>query len=364
MNRYFYYLLAINMVVHIVTSVPVVLFEARKGGAIESMILSLIAGTLAMYWLTRIFNHFPGKGYPELLKEYTAKWVRFPLIFFAVLVWFAAGLMTLITYAALLKRFLTPDMPFIGIIAMMLVFISFGVLMNSKSVLYTAEIILLTSIPFTIFIFAKMYVSKGMNWDFVKEAMMYVGNIPNYSAFSAAIFVVLGPANLIIFNRVFKSKQRISWKEGVIIALTGGFALFTAYFIPIGFQGFTNIDLLVHPWFLTADSIRMRFGFIERVLFLFVILNLMASFLSILIHWHVATELLKNVIWFQKFQWKGYNLTPFVFVTLFWIGSLTIIPYLTEPQLHVYTRYALNVVFPYIIIILISLFWIKRRAGI
>lgn len=362
MNRYFYYLLAVNMVAHIITSVPMVLFEARKEGAIVSMILSLGAGSLVMYWMTRIFNRFPGKGYPELLKEYTSKWIAKPLLFCTVLVWFTAGLITLITYSQLLKRFLNPDMPIMGIISMMLVFVSFGILMNSKSVLYTVEVVFLISIPFTIFIFAKMYLDKGMNWDFVREAMMYIEQMPDYSAFAAASYVVLGPANLIIFNRVFTNKQTMSWKQLLIIVITGIFALFTSYFIPIGFQGFKNIDLLVHPWFLTADSIRMKFGFIERVLFMFALLSLSIAFLSILIHWHVAIELLKNIVWFKKLQWKGYNLTPWLFVAVFWVSSLVVIPYLTELQLYTYTEYALDLFFPFIFVILLSLLWIRRRA--
>ncbi|KMY55325.1 hypothetical protein AC623_16420 [Bacillus sp. FJAT-27231] len=362
MNRYFYYLLAVNMVAHIITFVPMVLFEARKGGAIVSMILSLVLGTIMISWIVKIFTHFPGKGYPELLKEYTSKWISFLLLLSTALVWFTAGLITVITYSALLRRFLTPEMPLMGIISMMVLFVSFGILMNSKSVLYTVEIVALLSIPFTIFIFVKMYLDKGMNWDFVREAMMYIGNMPDYPSFSASLYVILGPANLIIFNRVFTDKQKMTWKEVLIIGMTGAFALFTSYFIPIGFQGFKHINYLIHPWFLTADSIRMKFGFIERVLFIFALVNLAVSFLSILVHWHVTTELLKNIIWFKKFQWKGYNLTPLVFVGLFWIGSLVIIPYLTEPQLYEYTKYALNFLSPYVLVILFSLLWIKKRA--
>ncbi|MEK4031355.1 GerAB/ArcD/ProY family transporter [Pseudobacillus sp. FSL P4-0506] len=258
MNRYYYYLLAVNMFTHMVTSVPIVLYQARKEGAIVSMIFALLIGTVIIYWQTHIFTRFPEKGYPELLKEYMSKWIAFPLLVLTAIVWFIAGLITLITYSDLLKRFLTPEMPVIGILVLLLLFVSFGILMNSKSVLYTIEIVLLLSIPFTIFIFTKMYFDEGMNWDFVKEAMTYVVSMPDYSSFSAAIYVILGPANLIVFNRVFARKQKINWKYAIVIGLTGALALFTSYFIPIGFQGFMNMDVLVHPWLVTADSIRMK----------------------------------------------------------------------------------------------------------
>lgn len=364
MSRYFYYLIAVNMVIHIVTVVPNILFEAKTDGAVLSIAFALIAGIVITYGLASVFTRFPGKGYPELLKEFVPKWVSFPLLLLTSLIWFTAGLITLVTYSFLLKRFLTPEMPLIMIVSLLLLFISFGIIMKSKSVLYTVEIILLLNIPFIIFIFAKMYTGEGMVWDFAKEAMMYVGQPPDYSAFAAATFTFLGSANLVIFNRLFTSKQKMTWKQAIALGVIGGGILFTSYFIPIGFQGFNNIDSLVHPWFLTADSIRMKYGFIERVLFIFLNLNLSISFISILVHWHVAVELLKSIIWFERLKWKGYNMTPWLFVAIFWTGSLIVVPYLTEYQNKLYTKYALNVFFPFILFLLLVLFFIKRRAKV
>src|SRR5689334_7817126 len=110
MNRYFYYLIIINMIANVAASVPKILLEARTKGAIVSMILALIMGSMATYTIARFFNKFPGKGLPELLKEYTPKWITIPLLMFLAVGWFSAGLTTLINYSFVLKRFLTPDM--------------------------------------------------------------------------------------------------------------------------------------------------------------------------------------------------------------------------------------------------------------
>ncbi|MFC6605289.1 GerAB/ArcD/ProY family transporter [Ectobacillus funiculus] len=109
MNRY-YYLIIVNMIANIVASVPRILLDARAKGAIVSMILALITCSMVTYITARFFNKFPGKGLPELLKEYTPKWVTIPFLMLLAVGWFATGLTTLINYSFLLKRFLTPDM--------------------------------------------------------------------------------------------------------------------------------------------------------------------------------------------------------------------------------------------------------------
>ena len=364
MNRYFYYLIIVNMVANIVACVPKILLEARTKGAIISMILALIMGSMVTYIMARFFNKFPGKGLPELLKEYIPKWVAIPLLMLLTVGWFSAGLTCLLNYSFLLKRFLTPDMSIQWIVSIFLCFISFGILMSSKSVLYTIETVLVFNIPLVFIIMIKAYTSEGMEWDFVKESVMYIYHIPSYSAFSASLFPTIGAGNLIIFNRVFTKKQRITWSQlGLIFfILTGNLA--TTYFVPIGYSGFEYIDRILYPWVRTSDAMRLDFGFVERVLFIFLTLYLAVSFLSILMHWHVVIELLKKVIWLKRFKWKERNLTPYLFIGVFWFISLPTSSYLTEYQLTLYTGYFFNSLPAFLISTLFMFWFINRRAKV
>ena len=359
MNQYFYYLIIVNMVANIVACVPKILLEARV-----SMILALITGSIVTYTIARFFNKFPGKGLPELLKEYTPKWIAIPLLMLLAIGWFSAGLTTLINYSFLLKRFLTPDMPLQWIASIFLCFISFGILMSSKSVLYTLEAVLIFNIPFVLLIMIKAYTSEGMEWDYVKESVMYIYHTPSYSAFSTALFPTLGAANLIIFNRVFTKKQRITLLQiGLIFFVFAG-NLATTYFVPIGYNGFEYVNRIVYPWVRTSDAMRLEFGFIERVLFIFLMLYLAVSFLSILIHWHVVIELLKKVIWLKWFKWKERNLTPYLFVGVFWFISMQMASHLTEYQVILYTSYFFNCLPAFLISIHLVLWFIKRKAKV
>ncbi|WP_205651011.1 hypothetical protein [Ectobacillus funiculus] len=248
------------------------------------------------------------------------------------------------------------------IVSIFLCFVSFGILMSSKSVLYTVEAILVFNIPLVLLIMIKVYTSEGMEWDYVKESVMYIYHTPSYSAFSTALFLFMGSVNLIIFNRVFPKKQRITWLQvGLIFLVVAGSAA-TTYFAPAGYHGFEHVDTLVHPWTATSDSIRLKFGFIERVLFIFLTLYLAVAFLNIVIHWHVMMEVLKKVIWLKWFKWRERNLTPYLFIIVLWFISLPVSSYLTEYQVTLYTSYFFQTLPASLIAIFLMLWFINRRA--
>lgn len=150
----------------------------------------------------------------------------------------------------------------------------------------------------------------------------------------------------------------------LFIAVIGAMAFVTTYFIPIGLLGFDAVGNVVYPWITTSDTLRLEFFVVERVIYIFLLLYLAISFLSVLIHWHVTFELLKSIMWFKKLQWKQRNLTPYLFISLFWLVSLLSVNYLTENHLIQYSSYFLNYLL-FSFAIMFSLFWfIKRRAKI
>lgn len=351
------------MIANMIASVPKILLEERMEGAIASMLLSIVAGLLLIYLFIRFFHAFPGKDFPELLKEYLPRWMYFPYLLLLVFFWYTAGLITLVTYSFMLKRFLTPDMSLVWIVSSFLIFISFGILMNSKHVLFTVENVLVFSLPVIVFLIIKAYSSQEFKWDFVREAIMYMNRLPSYSAFSASFYTFMGIINIIVFNRVFSIKmKRVTWKQLSALGIAGSAILFTTYFVPIGLNGFEKINELVYPAVTTSDSLRMKYGIIERVLYLFLPFFLAITFLSLLIHWHVAIEVSKNAIWFKRFQWKKNNLTPYLFVAIFWLAAIQMVTYLTEYQLMIYTSYFFNMQ-PFFGLLFIITFWyIIRRA--
>lgn len=362
MNRYFYYITFINMIASLVTSMTRILLLDREEGAIVSILLSIPVGLGFCYLIMRFFQAFPGKGLPELMDVYIPKFVAVLFLLIVGIVWFAAGLLSVVTYSFFIKRFLAPNANLIYIVSIILLFIYYGALMKSKSVLYAIEVIFIFTVPLIALLVMKGFGNEYFEWDFVKTAIMHIQHPPRYSTFCAAAFIFWGPANLIIFNRVMTKKQSMTWKSLLMIGLMGVTILSTSFFVPIGMLGFESVGKVINPAMTTADTLQFRYGIIERVLFVALMLFLAVIFTSILIHWHVAVEVLKNVIYFKKLKWKKHNLTPHLFLIVFWFTSVKVVTYLTEYQLVKYTSYFYNL-FPCLFAIMFLILWgIKRRA--
>ena len=362
MNRSFYYLISVTMISSIVAAVPRILLHESKNGAILSMIFAVIAGVVITYTVTCFFNKFPGQGLPELMKKYTPKLLFYPVILYFALNWFVAGLITLITYVFLLATFLTPEMSIIVVASSIVIIICSGILISTKSVLYTTEIVLLLFCPLIIFFLIKSYANPSLNWDFVRISMMHINQYPNYSAFTASIYLFMGITNLIVFNQVFTEKQRVGMKQLVIIGCSGAFILFTTYFLPIGFGGFESIENLLYPWITTSDSLRMKYGILERSLFIFLMFFLALSVISILIHWHVSLKLFCSIFHFKRLKWKEKNLTPHFFVIIFGLTGIVLSAVLTAYQLFQYSTLFFNLLPILYAVLMLSQIVVKRGA--
>lgn len=362
MSRFLYYFIFLTMISNIVASVPKVLLFESKTGAIPSMFAAVIIGTIFVFIIVKLFNAFPGKSFPDMLKQHTPKWFAYPVLFYLFLCWFGAGLITLITYVFLFITFFAPETSIVITTLAFVLVISFGILMKSRSMLYTAEIVLVLFVPIIFFLLIKFYVNPKLDWDFIKISMMHINHVPSYWAFGAALYIFVGIADLVIFNELFTKKHKMGWKQVLIIGLSGAAVLFTTFFVPIGYNGVEQIGELTFPWISTSDSIRMKYGLIERVIFIFILSFLGIAFVSLLLHWHVALKLLESIFQFKRLKWKDKMLAPYIFVVIFGIISLVLTRKMTQYQLFSLSNYFFGSLPIFFAVLITSLVIVKRRA--
>lgn len=331
-----------------------------KDGVLFSMALAAISGVLITFITVKFFNNFPGQDLIELLKTRTTKWFSIPVLLYFALNWYIAGLITLVTFTFILIRFLSPETSIFMFVLSFLFVISYGILAKTKSVLYMIELTVIVFSPFVFLLIVKSYVNDVFNMDYVKVALMHVNEWPSYSAYTASTYLYIGIVNLVVFNRYLTEKIRFGVKQIIIIGIAGVFILLTTYFVPIGIAGFDEIDRLIYPWISTSDSIRMRFGIVERLLFIFLLIFLAIAVLSIVIHWHVSLKFFSTVFPLRKMKWRNKHLSPVLILLLFWIGGVYMVSYLTEHQLFIYTSYFFNLLPLFFTILIIVFFVIKR----
>jgi len=307
------------MITNMVSLTPRTLIAGAKGGAIPSIILALIAGIILTYIIVALFSQFPEMGMPEILYAYTPKWFAVPTLLFLSAAWFMAGLVTLTTYVFIITRFLTPEMSILLVIASFILVITYGILMNLRNILNLLEFICILSLPLILFVQLKGYLSNKLDWVYVQIAIMHANHLPEYRPFTTSLFIVLGAANLVIYNRFFKDLKKPSGKSMILLTVICTYTLFTTYFLPIVYGGFDSLSNVLYPWILTSDSMRMKFGIIERVVFIFIGAFLAIAVGSIVLQWNVSLQLLKSVFYFKQFRYKKINLTIPLFIVLFWV---------------------------------------------
>lgn len=361
MSRFYYYLVYLNMVVNIVASVPSIFLHYSREGALLGILLSVFFGALIIWVYTRFFNAFPGKGLPELLKLVMPNWFTKAALLYFSAVWFIAGLITLVTFSFLLLRFLVPDMPLLLVVINLVLFLCFGILIQTDRLLYSVEIVIVLFFPLILFILAKAGTTEKLRWDYVRIAVTYINQTPNFESFAAASFLFLGVANLVIFNRFFTTKQQFGLKQLFTVVIVGLIALLVTYFIPIGFHGLKGAESLVYPWIATSDALRMEYGVIERVVFIFLLFYFAISFISISIHWHVSFQLLKSTFDFGRFRIKSIPVMPFLITLLFGVLSAYATLRLTEHQLFIYTSFYYKLLTFSFVGTFALFWWMKRR---
>ncbi|CAG7627711.1 hypothetical protein PAESOLCIP111_02945 [Paenibacillus solanacearum] len=293
MNRYFYYLIVMNMLVNTILFVPRTLIIGRYNGALMSILISIPLGTGLVIMLTRTLRRFPGMGLPELLRQWMPAWLRIPLLLYLSLMWFLAGALVLVTFGAITRSFINPDMPLTAIMLAFLFVVTLGATRPSSSVLFALEIVLLMSTPFIALILFKAMSNQYMNWDAIRVVAGYWDKAPSVSGLSAASYIFSGYSNMLIFNRLNDKPFVPKWIW--LIPALGAGVLATTFFIPIGFHGTTGVEQYMYSWVSTADSMRMELGPVERVAFVFLLLYLNISIILGIVSWHVGTELVSSL---------------------------------------------------------------------
>lgn len=363
MSRFLYYLILINMLTNMVAITPRFLIAGNKTGTVAALIPALIIGMVLTYFLVRLFSYFPGQGLPEILKKNTPKWIATPLLLFFSLTWYFVGLSILIIYAAIISRFLTPEMSICTIILAFVLVTTFGIFMASRNILYMSEIILLIVVPFILFVQIKGYFSPNLDWDYIRVAIMHINHLPNYTSFSTSLFIVLGAANLVIFNRCFAKLKKPSGKSMVLLSFICTYILLTTYFLPLGFGGFDSLDNVVFPWITTSDSMRMKFGIVERIVFFFIGAFLALGVINITVTWHVSIHLLSSVIHFNRFKVRSVNLTFPIFISIFWIIAFILTRRITINDLFRSAALFDDILLPIILFLLFGSLLLAKRRG-
>ncbi|WP_138752441.1 GerAB/ArcD/ProY family transporter [Paenibacillus sinopodophylli] len=292
MNRYVFYNFILVSFMNLMLYVPHILIDYRFTGAVSSILIGIVIGSILVYLYTSAMARFPGKGLPEILKLYYPQWVvTASMLFFAIMWWFATTIVV-VAFAVLINRFFNPDANTLIILTMLVIACGYAATRSTLSVMFVMEIGLIINAPIILFVLFKAVRSTQLNWDAIHIAANYVTVMPTLTCIAAASFIFTGYINLSLFNRLFPPNFRFKFR--FFYPLFGAMILLITFFVPIGFHGTEGVGQYIYIWSFTADSLLMQYGFIERVLFLFLIVYLNLTLVYTMAGWHQAMEFVKS----------------------------------------------------------------------
>lgn len=278
--------------------VPHFLIEDRFNGAVMALILGGAIGSLLAYLFSAAIRKFPGKGLPEIFQESLPTWIWKPVLLYFVLFWFSLGVAIVNTISIIIARFFNPEIKITFLVLFYVLICVWAASRPTRTLLFGQEIAMILTLPVLFFMLAKAYGSRLLDWDAIRTVANYVGRPPSMTALSSTSIILMGYLNFCIFNRNFKQEEEFRYRW--ILPIMSYLTLATTFFIPIGFHGTVGVGEYLHVWVSTADSLRMKYGFFERVVYLFVLVYILLSFVFVSVIWHVGAEAFKGCLSSKK----------------------------------------------------------------
>ncbi|WP_339207814.1 GerAB/ArcD/ProY family transporter [Paenibacillus sp. FSL K6-3182] len=363
MNRYFYYNFVLVSFINLLLYVPHILIQYRYTGAVSSILVGIVIGTILVYMYTSAMARYPGKGLPEILKLHSPQWlVTISMLFFSVMWWFATTIVV-VAYAILINRFFNPDADANIILTMLVIACGYAATRSTLSVMFIVEIGMIVNAPIIIFILFKAVRSNQLNWDAIHVVANYITEMPTLTCIAASTFIFTGYINLSLFNRLFPPNFRFKFR--FIYPIAGAVILLITFFVPIGFHGTEGVNQYIYIWSQTANSLLMQYGFIERVLFLFLIVFLNLTLVYTMSGWHQAMEFVKSCFpsYRPEFDSLKTPMSNYVIVGIFALLSILYLMLTNEKMNMLITTYWLIVRFFVEILIVVWVFVLSKRRS-
>ncbi|SFS99010.1 GerAB/ArcD/ProY family transporter [Paenibacillus sp. BC26] len=294
MIRYYYYNIILVSILNLMLFVPYLLLNDRYTGSVSSMICAAFFGSFLALIFTHVMKTFPGKGLPEILALFFPKYINVPILILLSVMWYAAAGIAIIAYAVLINRFFNPDTSSMLVLLILVGACIYTATRSTLTVSLIMEMTLIINLPIVFFILFKASTNPFLDWDAIRTVAQYWRVPPKLEPFAAATFVFTGYTNYAIFNRLNPPNFRFRFRWALPIICT--LILFLSFFVPIGFHGTEAVGSYLYVWTVTSDSMLLGYGFIERVIFLFLLLYLNLTLLYTTSGWHIAMEMIKSCL--------------------------------------------------------------------
>lgn len=349
------------MLIHTILFIPRVNVDERYDGAVMSLFVGPVIGSVLMLVFSGAMRKFKGKGLPEVAAHFLPTAIRVPLLLVCGLGSMTAGGFVWIHCAYIMAKYLNPDMALSVLLILFVAVTCLAAAQSSKTVLFGTEIIFILAVPLLLLVLVHGIFNESMNYDAVKAMLDYTWIAPSWNSVSASSYTFAGFIGLAIFNREFADVR--SFKFLWLFPIIGLALVLASFFIPVGYLGTDGIDDYIYTWVSTVDAIRIKYVFIERVISVYLLLLLIMTFVFTMITWHVGSQLISSCFRPynpRKTDWLA-KLPSMATCLLLGVATVVAGTRFNEMQLFKMSSYWMQINLPLdALIVLIVFIWSKR----
>jgi hypothetical protein len=287
-QRYYVYLFYINALVNVTAFIPQILYKNRFNGSLSSLGLSTLIGTFLIILFQTQIKKFPGQNIAQIMDRLFPKWFQKTFLFLNFTLQIFAGMLFLISNTQIVTLFLTPNSIIVFYIFLLL--IVFVIMNQTYSILYMLEIIVLLATPLYLFIMLRFFTDDLVMVDSIKQSWIYLMHFPKMNSVASGLFVFTGFTNFLIYGEHILpiSKKKLLIVLGIIC-----FVLFSSYFVPIGYFGLNGVGKESYVWATTVDSMRFDYFFLERMVSIFILVQIGVTLMYIIVSYHSSLQYLQ-----------------------------------------------------------------------
>jgi hypothetical protein len=287
-QRYYVYLFYINALVNVTAFIPQILYKNRFNGSLVSLALTTLIGTFLILLFQTQIKKFPRQNIVQIMDRLFPKWFQKTFLFLNFTLQIFAGILFLISNTQIVSHFLTPNSIIVFYIFLLL--IVYTIMNQTNSILYILEIIVLFATPFYLFLMLRFFTDHLVLVDSIKQSWIYLMHFPKINSMASGLFVFTGFTNFIIYGEHIHSigKKQLLIALGIIC-----FVLFSSYFVPIGYFGLNGVGKESYVWITTVDSMRFDYFFLERMVPIFILVQIGITLMYIILSYHSSLQYLQ-----------------------------------------------------------------------
>lgn len=252
-------------------------------------------------------NKFPGQPIFRTLKNAVPGWLLFPFLVIQCALSWGCGLFFLIEITQSAKIFLISGHSSIMILCLFLACILPVAGLDSKSLLFIFEFIVILSLPVLILLAWRTATDDLIQVDSMIEVIMTIGSRPDLTSITAAASMFTCITPLLVFHEHLRYVPK--WLR--FAGLAAGFAvqLFT-FLVPVGYFGRYGVENLKIAWLAVGDSMRFENILIGRMVHIFYLFYVETTLAFVILCWHCSLQFINQADLRSggKFRWLVLSL--------------------------------------------------------